>query len=109
MRLWPPFRPAVIIWRISLAMWCILLASPALWSQSESAKPPGEPAAPPKASSEPPPPAFISGIVLDRATGSPLRKAQVNLSTDETEPLDAQAITAADGRFAFAHIPPGKY
>src|SRR5713226_8390599 len=102
MSLSPRIRPAVIVW-------CSLLAGAALWAQSESAKPPGAPAAPPNASSEPPPPAFISGIVLDRATGSPLRKAQVNLSTDETEPLDAQAITAADGRFAFAHIPPGKY
>ena len=109
MRLWPHIPPAVAIWCISLAMWCILLASPALWAQPEIAKSPVAAAAPHNASSEAPTPAFISGIVLDRATGSPLRKAQVNLSTDETVPLDAQAITSADGRFAFAHIPPGKY
>ena len=77
-------------------MWCILLASPALWAQPEIAKSPVAAAAPHNASSEAPTPAFISGIVLDRATGSPLRKAQVNLSTDETVPLDAQAITDID-------------
>ena len=112
MRLWSYLRPAVLISCISI--WCISLTGAALWAQSEwaqseTAKSPGTATAPHNASSDAPAPAFISGIVLDRATGTPLRKAQVNLSTDETVPLDAQAITSADGRFAFAHIPPGKY
>ena len=91
MRLRPHIRPAALLW-------CILFISPALRSQSA-----------PTPTSQPPATAFISGIVLDRATGAPLRKAQVNLSTDEAVPLDAQAITSADGRFAFAHVPPGRY
>jgi hypothetical protein len=107
MHLWPHVRPAALISGISI--WCISCAGAALWAQSETPKPATATAAPHNASSDAPSPAFITGIVLDRATGSPLRKAQVNLSTDETVPLDAQAITSADGRFAFAHIPPGKY
>ena len=51
----------------------------------------------------------ISGIVLDRSSASPLGKALVTLSTEESRPLDAQAISDGDGRFAFSNVPPGRY
>ena len=52
---------------------------------------------------------MVAGAVLDRTSGAPLWKALVTLSTDEENPLDAQAITDSAGRFAFADVPPGRY
>jgi len=54
-------------------------------------------------------PAEIEGIVVDAASGSPLRKAYVTLSTVEDNPAEALAITDDSGRFGFANIPPARY
>jgi protocatechuate 3,4-dioxygenase beta subunit len=51
----------------------------------------------------------ISGIVLDAAGNSPIRRAIVKLSTVETQPQDAVAWTDANGRFSFGYLPAGRY
>ena len=53
--------------------------------------------------------AWAGGAVFDRGTGSPLSKALVTLFTEEPEPRDALALTDANGSFAFANVPPGRY
>jgi protocatechuate 3,4-dioxygenase beta subunit len=73
---------------------CLVLGAGGACCQPE--KPPSEPA-------------LVAGAVLDRSSGSALWKALVTLSTDEENPLDAQAITDGAGRFTFANVPPGRY
>ena len=51
----------------------------------------------------------IFGIVLDRETKLPIRRANVMLSTVETEPQEALAWTDANGRFSFGYLPAGRY
>jgi hypothetical protein len=51
----------------------------------------------------------ISGVVVDRAANTPLRRAVVTLSTLEAQPQDAVAWTDASGRFAFGNLPAGGY
>jgi len=53
--------------------------------------------------------AAISGVVLNDATGAPVRRAVVTLSTLDTPPLDAVTFSESNGAFAFTAIPPGKY
>jgi len=58
-----------------------------------------------------PPPAFaaISGVILNDATGAPVRRAAVTLVTLDTTPLEALTFSEANGAFGFNTIPPGKY
>ena len=51
----------------------------------------------------------ISGVVVDRVSNAPLRRAIVTLSTLEAQPQDAVAWTDANGRFAFGFLPAGPY
>jgi hypothetical protein len=51
----------------------------------------------------------VSGIVLDRESKTPIRRAVVTLSTMERPPQDAAAWTDASGRFAFGYLPAGRY
>jgi hypothetical protein len=57
----------------------------------------------------PSPFAAISGVVLNDATGSPIRRAAVTLSTVDTTPLEALTFSEANGAFGFNTIPAGKY
>jgi hypothetical protein len=51
----------------------------------------------------------IAGTVISGATGDPLAQADVHL-TDVMSGADvAEAVTGSDGRFAFAHLPDGRY
>jgi hypothetical protein len=67
----------------------LLGAGRALWGQAGSAQ--------------------VEGVVINAATGSPVRKAYVSLSTVEDDPAEALAITDSSGRFGFANVPPGRY
>ncbi len=51
----------------------------------------------------------IAGIVVDRNTNAPIRRAVVTLSTTDTPPQDAVAWSDANGRFAFGYLPAGRY
>jgi protocatechuate 3,4-dioxygenase beta subunit len=53
--------------------------------------------------------ASLSGVVLNDATGTPIRRAIVTLSTLDTPPLEAVTFTESNGAFGFTAIPPGKY
>lgn len=53
--------------------------------------------------------AAISGVVLNDATGAPIRRAVITLSTLGTPPLDAVTFSEANGAFGFSAVPPGKY
>lgn len=57
----------------------------------------------------PSPYAALTGVVLNDATGTPLRRAMVTLSTLDEPPLDAVTFTESNGAFGFTTIPPGKY
>jgi len=51
----------------------------------------------------------IAGVVTDRGSNTPLRRAIVTLSTLEAQPQDAVAWTDANGRFGFGYLPAGRY
>ena len=53
--------------------------------------------------------AAISGVVLNDATGKPVRRAIVTLSTFDTPPLEAVTLAESNGAFGFTAIPPGRY
>ncbi len=53
--------------------------------------------------------ASVSGVVLNDSTGSPVRRAQVTLTTLDPAPLEAVTFSEPDGAFGFHSIPPGKY
>jgi Carboxypeptidase regulatory-like domain len=53
--------------------------------------------------------AAVSGIVLNDATGTPMRHAAVTLSTVGPEHLEALTFTESSGAFGFSAIPPAKY
>jgi protocatechuate 3,4-dioxygenase beta subunit len=53
--------------------------------------------------------AAISGVVLNDATGSPIRRAVLTLSTLDATPLEAVTFSESNGAFGFTSIPPGKY
>jgi len=57
----------------------------------------------------PSPFAAIRGVVLNDATGTPIRRAAITLSTLGATPLEALTFSEADGEFGFTTIPPGKY
>jgi protocatechuate 3,4-dioxygenase beta subunit len=61
------------------------------------------------AQAPPAPYASISGVVLNDAAGTPIRRAVVTLSTLDTPPLEAVTFTESNGVFGFTAIPPGKY
>jgi len=48
-------------------------------------------------------------VVLNDATGTPIRRAMVTLSTLDMPPLEAVTFTESNGVFGFTAIPPGKY
>jgi hypothetical protein len=66
-------------------------------------------AAPGQAQGPPSPFAAISGVVLNDATGTPIRRASVTLATLDQTPLEALTFSDANGAFGFTAIPPGKY
>jgi protocatechuate 3,4-dioxygenase beta subunit len=81
------------VWMCTVSVW---LAAPRL--------------ALPQAPAEPPPAfAAISGVILNDATGAPIRRAAVTLVTLDTTPLEALTFSEANGAFGFNTIPPGKY
>jgi hypothetical protein len=51
----------------------------------------------------------ISGVVVSAATGQPLDRAEVTLHNSNGESLVADTTTGPDGRFAFEHLPAGKF
>src|SRR4051794_22758611 len=51
----------------------------------------------------------IAGIVTNRATNAPIRRAVVTLTTVEPQPQDAVAWTDAAGRYSFSFLPAGRY
>jgi hypothetical protein len=53
--------------------------------------------------------AAVSGVVLNDATGAPVRRAVVTLSTLDATPLEALTFSESNGAFGFTNIPPGKY
>ena len=53
--------------------------------------------------------AAVSGIVLNNATGAPLPRAVVTLSTLDDPPLEAVTFSESNGAFGFTAIPPGRY
>ncbi len=53
--------------------------------------------------------AAISGVVLNDATGAPLRRAVLTLSTLDEPPLEAVTLSESNGDFGFTAIPPGRY
>jgi len=53
--------------------------------------------------------AALSGVVLNDATGTPLRRAVVTLSTVDPPHLEAVTFTESNGAFGFIAIPPGNY
>lgn len=64
---------------------------------------------PVRAQAPPSPYAAISGVVLNDATGAPIRRAVVTLSTLDATPLEAVTFSESNGAFGFTAIPPGKY
>ncbi|HET8938735.1 MAG TPA: TonB family protein, partial [Polyangiales bacterium] len=68
------------------------------------------PEPPPEA--EPPPPARLKGKVLEAGSDEPLGAAEVMLSVADEKVLalpPRRALSAADGSFEFADVPPGAY
>ena len=81
------------LFRVSAALSCFL----ALLAQTPNSTPPAASGG------------SISGVVVDRVSNAPLRRAIVTLSTLEAQPQDAVAWTDANGRFAFGFLPAGPY
>jgi hypothetical protein len=61
------------------------------------------------AQAPPSPFAATGGVVLNDATGTPIRRAVIALSTLDATPLDALTFSESNGAFGFTTIPPGKY
>ena len=53
--------------------------------------------------------ALVAGVVVDEATGAPVRKAVVELFQLGEGRASAQDVSDAQGRFGFSNLPPGKY
>ncbi|MGA2133398.1 MAG: carboxypeptidase regulatory-like domain-containing protein [Bryobacteraceae bacterium] len=53
--------------------------------------------------------AAISGVVLNDASGAPLHRVVVTLSTVDPPLLEAVTFSESTGAFGFTAIPPGKY
>jgi hypothetical protein len=51
----------------------------------------------------------ISGVVVSSASGNPLDAADVTLTDSKTSALVAETSSDAEGRFAFQHLPDGRY
>lgn len=50
----------------------------------------------------------IAGRVVSAESGSPLRRAQININSREAE-FTRRVTTGSDGRYEFAELPPGRY
>jgi Carboxypeptidase regulatory-like domain len=85
----------IAFFRVSAALCCTL----ALFAQAPGPTPPAAAAGL----------GAISGLVVDRVSNTPLRRAVVTLSTLEAQPQDAVAWTDANGRFGFGLLPVGGY
>src|ERR1039458_1347476 len=70
---------------------------------------PGTAIAQAPAQAPPSPFAAISGVVLNDATGAPIRRAAITLSTLDATPLEAVTFSESNGAFGFTPIPPAKY
>jgi hypothetical protein len=92
---------------ISIASACLAAHGVAM-AQAPEAVIAHAPAQPPPAAL-PSPFAAISGTVLNDATGAPLRRVAITLSTLDTPPLEALTFSESNGTFGFHSIPPGKY
>ncbi|HVN06812.1 MAG TPA: carboxypeptidase regulatory-like domain-containing protein [Bryobacteraceae bacterium] len=53
--------------------------------------------------------AAVSGVVLNDATGTPLRRAVITLVTADPPHFEAVTFTESNGAFGFTAIPPGNY
>src|SRR3954451_12934422 len=51
----------------------------------------------------------ISGVVVSAASGQPLARARVGISSTEARDKIESMITGSDGRFSFDHLMRGKY
>ena len=78
---------AALLVRVSLAL-CVCLSLPA---------------------QKPPPGAVIAGVVVERGSNTPIRRAIVTLQTVETRPQEAVAWSDANGGFSFSYLPAGRY
>lgn len=73
-------------------VWCVALAWPAQASARQAAS------------------GFtLSGTVVDRASGNPVKKAAVLIVATPQADRSEGYLTGADGRFLFEHLPAGKY
>lgn len=51
----------------------------------------------------------IGGTVVEHATGKPLKRVLVRVTSTEHSEITASTVTSSDGRFAFSNVPAGKY
>lgn len=51
----------------------------------------------------------ISGVLVDAATGQPVRQARVEIAMANKRDASATITTGDDGQFAFQNVPAGKY
>ena len=54
-------------------------------------------------------PGSVEGIVLNNATGQPLRRAEVTLKPVDSNDNGRFQVTSEDGKFSFPKIAPGRY
>src|SRR5579863_9962526 len=84
-------------WR--LKVWSVALCSAGvLFSQDQPAAP-----------SEPQEPGSVEGVVLNSATGQPLRRAEVTLKPVDSSDNGRFQVTSEDGTLSFPKIALGRY
>ena len=63
----------------------------------------------PSAAQEPQEPGSVEGLILNNATGQPLRRAEVTLKGVDRNDAGRFQVTAEDGKFSFPKVAPGRY